>query len=269
MTTQRTLQFISVIAILALSFASAGSALAGGFGCANYVTVNAGDTWASLAAVCGTTVQALQAANPTMGSTLYVGQVIYVPNGTPASSYYNVQPSGNTYVVQTGDTLGGIALMFSVTLFDLLAVNPQISNPSLIYPGQVITLPANASAFPNYYATPQVNYGATPFYYNPTPMPSSPFATLRVTYGHGLLVRTGPGINFPEIHSQFVSAVKFSHWQYRKASLTTDSIGFVWVEVQLSPLVTSNSTGWILVRDSLGNYFTEPNLGPRIDPNDP
>jgi hypothetical protein len=83
------------------------------------------------------------------------------------------------------------------------------------------------------------------------------------------LVRTGPGTNYSEIRSPFVSAVKHSAWRYRKNSLTTDSINFVWVEVALSQPVDGNSTGWILVRDSLGKYFTDPNLGPAIDPNDP
>ncbi len=122
---------------------------------------------------------------------------------------------------------------------------------------------------PAYVSIPTATYYPYP-YYPPTsyatPVPSSPFRGLKVTYGHGLLVRTGPGINYSEIKSQYVSAVKFSTWQYRKDSVTTDSIGFVWVEVTLSPLVSGYSTGWILVRDSLGNYFTEPEIGPKIDP---
>lgn len=46
-----------------------------------------------------------------------------------------------TYVVQKGDTLSGIASRFGITLSQLLALNPQITNPNLIYPGQVINVP--------------------------------------------------------------------------------------------------------------------------------
>ena len=51
-------------------------------------------------------------------------------------------------------------------------------------------------------------------------------------------------------------------WKYRKNSVTVDSTGYVWVEITLSPMVEGYSTGWILVKDSLGNYFTEPNINP-------
>ena len=63
-------------------------------------------------------------------------------------------------------------------------------------------------------------------------------------------------------------AVKFTDWRYRKDSVTIDSMNFVWVEIQLNP-ASGYSVGWILTRDSLGDYFTRPNIGPRLDPRDP
>jgi len=48
-----------------------------------------------------------------------------------------------TYVVKKGDTLSGIAQSFGVSLPALEAANPQIPNPNLIFPGQVITVPVN------------------------------------------------------------------------------------------------------------------------------
>ena len=273
MTAKRILQSVVALALLAATLASAGGVSAWS-GCAGYITVQSGDTLGGIAAACGTTVDAIRAANPGMGWSLYAGQVIHMPTGgAPAPTYYPGQPGGSTYVVQVGDTLGGIAFMYGVSLTNLLSVNPQIGNPSLIYPGQVINLPAGASTVPgtyNPYPPYNPSYYPTPYpTYYPTPVPSSPFGNLKVIAGHGLLVRSGPGINNSEIKSQYVSAVKYSTWQYRKSSLTTDSIGFVWVEITLSPRVSGYSTGWILVRDSLGNYFTDPNLGPKIDPNDP
>ena len=45
-----------------------------------------------------------------------------------------------TYTVVSGDTLWGIASRYNLTLNALLALNPQIQNPNLIYPGQTITV---------------------------------------------------------------------------------------------------------------------------------
>ena len=53
--------------------------------------------------------------------------------------------SGGTYTVQPGDTLGAIAQRFGTTV-DALARLNGISNPNLIYPGQVLRLPGSAPA---------------------------------------------------------------------------------------------------------------------------
>lgn len=47
-----------------------------------------------------------------------------------------------TYVVQPGDTLYAISLRFNTTINEILAANPQITNPNLIFPGQIIEIPA-------------------------------------------------------------------------------------------------------------------------------
>lgn len=46
-----------------------------------------------------------------------------------------------TYTVRKGDTLWGIAKRYGVTLTDLIAANPQIKNPNLIYPGNEVVIP--------------------------------------------------------------------------------------------------------------------------------
>lgn len=48
---------------------------------------------------------------------------------------------GRLYVVQQGDTLSEIALRYHTTLQQLLALNPAIGNPQLIYTGQTILVP--------------------------------------------------------------------------------------------------------------------------------
>ena len=46
-----------------------------------------------------------------------------------------------TYIVKKGDTLWGIAKRYGVTLSALIAANPQIKNPNLIYPGNEVRIP--------------------------------------------------------------------------------------------------------------------------------
>lgn len=58
----------------------------------------------------------------------------YTPLAPPA-------PGVMTYTVESGDTLGGIADQFGVTLAALEAANPSITNPNFIYIGQVINIP--------------------------------------------------------------------------------------------------------------------------------
>lgn len=264
MNSRRILQSVAAVALLAASFGSAAGVEAWS-GCGGQVTVNWGDTLQSIAAACGTTVDAIRNANPGMTWVLAPGQVLYIPG---PGSY--PPPTGGTYVVQRGDTLGNIAMRYGVWLRDLIAVNPQIWNPDRIYPGQVIYLPAYSYATPKPYTYTPRPY---PTYYQPTPRPAPTlapgYAWLRVTYAKGLIVRTGPGLNYPEIVSPYVGALKDTYWQYRIDSMTTDAIQFVWVEVRLSSLVQGYSTGWILARDGLGKYFTDPQIGPPLDPNDP
>jgi LysM repeat protein len=244
---KRVLQVAVVLAILAASFALAGSASASG--CASYITVQWGDTLSGIAKQCGTTVAAIQAANPGLGWKIYAGQVLYIPVGYSDPVYY--PPTGGTYTVQWGDTLGKIAKRVGVSWRDILAVNPQIHNPSLIYAGQVIHLPAGAGNPPPYNPPP---YNPPPTY--PTnPPPPVELGTLKVDYKHGLFVRTQPG--GPII----ASGVNKSEWFYRPSSAFVDSKGRVWVEVRLYPAVKGYTTGWMLVKDQFGVYFTKPAIG--------
>lgn len=49
--------------------------------------------------------------------------------------------SAATYTVQSGDSLWKIAVKNQTGVSELIAANPSISNPSLIYPGQKLTIP--------------------------------------------------------------------------------------------------------------------------------
>ncbi len=50
------------------------------------------------------------------------------------------------YTVVSGDTLWAIARRHGVSLQELIAANPQIANPDLIYPGDQINLPGGSPA---------------------------------------------------------------------------------------------------------------------------
>ena len=50
--------------------------------------------------------------------------------------------SGFIYTVQPGDTMFLVAQRFGVSLDALIAANPQIPNPALIFPGQQICVPS-------------------------------------------------------------------------------------------------------------------------------
>jgi LysM repeat protein len=237
-------QLAVVIAILVASFASAGDASASS-NCASYITVQWGDTLSGIAQRCGTTVAAIQAANHGLGWKIYAGQVLYIPTGYVSDPVY-YPPSGGTYVVQKGDTLGKIAARTGVSWRDILAVNPQIYNPSLIYTGQVINLPSGVKVPPPVYNDP-------PKYPPPSNYPVE-LDTLKIDYKHGLFVRTQPG--GPII----ASGLDKTAWFYRPSSVFVDSKWRVWVEVRLYPPVKGYTTGWMLVKDQFGTYFTNPRI---------
>jgi uncharacterized YkwD family protein/spore coat assembly protein SafA len=49
------------------------------------------------------------------------------------------------YTVKPGDTIWRIAVNNQTGISEILAQNPQVKNPSLIYPGQKLTIPAPSS----------------------------------------------------------------------------------------------------------------------------
>lgn len=61
--------------------------------------------------------------------------------GTAASEPVRAPGAAGTYLVRKGDTLWGIAGRQGVELTALIAANPQIKNPNLIYPGDRVHLP--------------------------------------------------------------------------------------------------------------------------------
>lgn len=115
-----------------------------GDGSYDIYVVQRGDTLNKLAARFNTTITQLLKLNPdiTNINVIYEGQrlafpTVIIPDTGATSVYY----------VQAGDTLRKIAARFDTTVDAILKVNPQIVNPSLIYPGQRIVIPQT----PTYY----------------------------------------------------------------------------------------------------------------------
>jgi LysM repeat protein len=108
-----------------------------------------GDTLRSLATRFNTTVDALLAANKdiTNANVIYEGQhlTVYVSTTPPPPTNPPPPPSGGIYYVVKGDTLRRIAAKFNTTVDAILRLNPQIYNPNIIYVGQAIAIPAQAT----------------------------------------------------------------------------------------------------------------------------
>ena len=109
------------------------------------------DTLRQIAARCGLSLESLLAANPQIYNPEFIeeGQVLLIPtrmssSGAPVSPPTGIIPNtgqGLLYTVQEGDSLSAIAARSGLTLAQLLAANPQITNPNVIYAGQQIALP--------------------------------------------------------------------------------------------------------------------------------
>lgn len=58
--------------------------------------------------------------------------------------------AGVTHTVKQGDTMWKLAVKYQVGISEMIRANPQISNPDLIYPGQVLTIPQEDSSVLEY-----------------------------------------------------------------------------------------------------------------------
>jgi len=106
-------------------------------------TVQSGDTLYNIARRFGVNVSALVAVNNIGNPQLiYAGMVLIIPGSSAAPPLpAPVAPvTGAVYTVQLGDTLGNIARRLGVQMQALAAAN-GLSNPNLIFVGQVLQIP--------------------------------------------------------------------------------------------------------------------------------
>jgi LysM repeat protein len=145
-------KLLTVLVVLALLAPVAAPAYAD-----TIYVVQPGDTLSAIAARFGVSVQALITANNLANPNLiYVGQRLTIPGvggtpaptsppGTPAPT--SVPGAGTRYTVQRGDTLFQIAVRFNTTVAAIMAAN-ALTNPNLIFAGQVLVIPGAGGATP-------------------------------------------------------------------------------------------------------------------------
>lgn len=110
-----------------------------------YIVVPGDNMW-QIAVNHGIGLNKLLAANPqiTNSSLIYPNQVINIPSS-----------NGSTYTVGKGDTMWKLSKQYGTSLNNLMSANPQIKNPNLIYPNQIINIPTETN-LPETPSTPSV-----------------------------------------------------------------------------------------------------------------
>jgi len=161
-------RLVVIVALLAFVFAISSSVFAQpNPGEATHV-VQRGENLYRISLKYGVTMAAIATRNNIANYNLiFTGQTLYIPAGgtvpptvTPKPGSTAVPPpTTGTYTVVRGDTLGSIARKFNTTVSAIATLN-KISNPNLIYPGQVLqiagggTTPPPATPIPG--STPSV-----------------------------------------------------------------------------------------------------------------
>lgn len=155
----------------------------------------AGDTMSGIAERFHVGLTALEQANPQIADPdrIFPNELIHIPDssGSP-HPLMPVPPHVATYVVQDGDVKSGIAQAHGISLAALEAANPQVTNPDLIHPGQVLNLPRGG-------------HNTHHHHHHPTPAVTSDDAIPIGTVGYGTF--TGGG----DVASWTVRACEIMH----------------------------------------------------------
>lgn len=154
-------------------------------------------------------------------------------------------PCGERYTVRAGDSLSEIAERCNTTLLAVIRANPQIDNPSLIFPGMQINIPSEM--IPDTGAQAQVTV---------SPRSGVPGTTVTVR-GSGFpdngRVRVGPGVrNAEPVYIETVS---------------TNEDGRFSIQITI-PSNADPDTTWVILAATQGggeSITTEFNVVPRLE----
>jgi LysM repeat protein len=97
---------------------------------------------ASLTAACGGEDEPTNAERPEDVTPEVLAESELPP--TPTALPVVIEPEELTYTIESGDLLGAVAQRFGITLDELLAANPQITDPNTIQVGDIVTIPEAA-----------------------------------------------------------------------------------------------------------------------------
>ena len=100
--------------------------------------VQSGESLTSIAVTYDVSVEEIAAANGiSTGDVLRIGQELIIPGVTPREA---AEAQGNIHVVQPGESLFGIAVLYNVTVEEIIAAN-DLTNPDALVVGQELIIP--------------------------------------------------------------------------------------------------------------------------------
>ena len=110
--------------------------------------VKKGDTLGGIAIKYNVSVDELVKLNKLKNENeiIKVGQALKLPPNAKLNP--EVKSEGNTYIVKKGDTLGGIAIKYNVSVDELVKLNKLKNENEIIKVGQALKLPPNAKLNP-------------------------------------------------------------------------------------------------------------------------